>query len=102
MYIFPSSAFARWIRLVLPIVTFPIGAISEAVGAYNALSKLWSSKDDSDGLYWIKVGLLGMVIGINSLLGPTLAYPALLKKGLPVLLGKKDQSSSKQQRKKSA
>jgi hypothetical protein len=99
MYLFPSSAFARWIRLVLPIVTFPIGAISEAVGAYNALSKLWSNQDDVYGLNWVKVGLLVMVVGINSLLGPTLAYPALLKKGLPVLLGKKDRDSSTQQKK---
>lgn len=103
MYIFPSSAFARWIRLVLPIVTFPSGAISEAVGAYNALSKLWSNQDDvyglNYGLNWAKVGLLAMVVGINSLLGPTLAYPALLEKGVPVLLGKKDHDSSTQQKK---
>ena len=94
MYIFPSSTIARWIRLVLPIVTFPIGAIAEAVGAYNALSELWSN-DKVDELYWVKIGLLGMVVGINSLLGPTMAYPALLKKGLPVLLGKKESNSGK-------
>ena len=92
MYLFPSSSLARFIRLVLPIVTFPIGAIGEAVGAYGALSKLWDN--NADGLYWIKIGLLGVVIGVNSLLGPTMAYPALLKKGLPVLLGKDVKAST--------
>ena len=92
MYLFPSSSSARFIRLVLPIVTFPIGAIGEAVGAYGALSKLWDN--NADGLYWIKIGLLGVVIGVNSLLGPTMAYPALLKKGLPVLLGKDVKAST--------
>lgn len=93
MYIFPSSSIARWVRMVVPIVTFPIGAIAEAVGAYNALLELWD-RENVDGLYWLKIGLLGMVVGINSLLGPTMAYPALLKKGLPVLLGKKDGKSN--------
>lgn len=92
MYLFPSSSSARFIRLVLPIFTFPIGAIGEAVGAYGALSKLWVN--NADGLYWIKIGLLGVVIGVNSLLGPTMAYPALLKKGLPVLLGKDVKAST--------
>ena len=92
MYLFPSSSIARFVRLVLPIITFPIGAIGEAVGAYGVLSKLWDNNADS--LYWIKIGLLGGVIGINSLLGPTMAYPALLKKGLPVLLGKDVKAST--------
>jgi len=87
MYLVPSSSVARYVRLVLPIVTFPIGAIAEAVGAFRALSKLWNS-DDDDSVSWIKLCFLGMVLFINSLLGPTMAYPALLKKGLPVLLGK--------------
>lgn len=94
MYIFPSSTIARWIRWVLPIVTFPIGAISEAVGAYNALSELRSGSN-VDVLYRLKISSLAIVVGINSFLGPTMAYPALLKKGLPVLLGKKERKSCK-------
>ena len=31
-----------------------------------------------------------MVVFVNGVLGPTMAYPALLKKGLPILTGKAD------------
>lgn len=97
MYLFPSSSIARYIRLVLPVVTFPIGAISEAKGAFRTLTKLWGN-DDVDSLYWVKIGLLAMVVSINSILGPTMAYPALLKKGFPVLLGKESKSSTRQKK----
>jgi hypothetical protein len=90
MYLFPSSEMARYVRLVLPIVTFPVGALSEAVGAF------WHLKHTTSSL---QVGLLVMVIGINSILGPTMAYPALLKKGLHVLMGKKDTSNSTRKKK---
>lgn len=93
MYLFPSSGLARYVRLTLPIVTFPIGAIAEAVGAYYALSKLWGNEIDAS--FMAKIVSLGLVIGINSILGPSMAYPALLKKGLPVLIGKKGDGSSK-------
>lgn len=95
MYLFPSSGVARYIRLVLPIFTFPVGAFAEAVGAYWHLKQLLV--DDAitkSSLHWLQVGLLVMVVGINTLLGPTMAYPALLKKGLPVLMGKKGKSRS--------
>lgn len=95
MYLFPSSGVARYIRLVLPIFTFPVGAFAEAVGAYWHLKQLLV--DDATtkrSLHWLQVGLLVMVVGINTLLGPTMAYPALLKKGLPVLMGKKGKSRS--------
>lgn len=96
MYLFPSSELARYVRLVLPIFTFPLGAFAEAVGAYWHL-KLLLVVDDAttrSSLHWMQVGLLVMVVGINTLLGPTMAYPALLKKGLPVLMGKKGKSKS--------
>ena len=105
MYLFPSSSMARYVRLVLPIVTFPVGAFAEAVGAYWHLKQLLAEDaDDNDAsirssLHWIQVGLLVLVVGINSLLGPTMAYPALLKKGLPVLMGKKDKSKSTRKKK---
>ncbi len=97
MYLFPSSELARYVRLVLPIFTFPLGAFAEAVGAYWHLKQLLVEGDDAttrSSLHWIQVGLLVMVVGINTLLGPTMAYPALLKKGLPVLMGKKGKSRS--------
>eukprot|EP00578_Thalassiosira_sp_NH16_P027081 CAMPEP_0181101884 /NCGR_PEP_ID=MMETSP1071-20121207/14005_1 /TAXON_ID=35127 /ORGANISM="Thalassiosira sp., Strain NH16" /LENGTH=150 /DNA_ID=CAMNT_0023184791 /DNA_START=371 /DNA_END=823 /DNA_ORIENTATION=+ len=95
MYLFPHSSAARYIRLVLPIFTFPAGAGAEAWGAYNVLSDFFTTRGGDDGIggppqvyYWVKIALLAMVVFINGVLGPTLAYPALLKKGLPVLLGK--------------
>ena len=96
MYLFPSSELARNFRLILPIVTFPVGAIAEALGAYHAFSKLWGS--EVDALVVVKIVSLGMVIGINSFLGPTMAYPALLKKGLPILLGKKRDDNLKREK----
>eukprot|EP00569_Conticribra_weissflogii_P003751 CAMPEP_0171331014 /NCGR_PEP_ID=MMETSP0878-20121228/2406_1 /TAXON_ID=67004 /ORGANISM="Thalassiosira weissflogii, Strain CCMP1336" /LENGTH=144 /DNA_ID=CAMNT_0011831445 /DNA_START=430 /DNA_END=864 /DNA_ORIENTATION=+ len=88
MYIFPSSSRARFVRMVLPIVTFPLGAFAEAMGAYRVFMELKENFGEFDAYRLLKMGLLGMVISVNSLLGPTLAYPALLKKGVPVLLGK--------------
>lgn len=88
MYLFPSSSTARYVRLVLPLVTFPIGAFAEALGAYRALKELVTSGGDgSDTFHLVKIVLLGLVVLVNSVLGPTMAYPALLKKGLPALLG---------------
>ncbi len=98
MYIFPTSSKARFVRMVLPIVTFPLGAFAEAVGAYRVFMELTANSEEMDGQRLLKMGLLGMVISVNSILGPTLAYPALLKKGVPVLLGKagsKDGKSKK-------
>lgn len=99
MYLFPSSDMARKIRLVVPIVTFPLGCALEAYGAFRVV---WAELFGSDGTAngdtsndvptetpWLKIGLLLMVLLINGLLGPSLAYPAILKKGLPVLMGKK-------------
>lgn len=98
MYLFPTSSIARYIRLVLPIFTFPVGAAAEAFGAYTVLTEIMRKGIIGNGLpvvYWVKVGLLGMVIFINGLLGPTLAYPALLKKGFPVLMGRKAENNKR-------
>lgn len=78
MYLFPSSSMSRSIRMVVPLVTFPIGAFSEFCGAYQVFTA-------SDAVpIWLQVILVVMMI-VNGILGPCLAYPALLKKGLPVL-----------------
>lgn len=91
MYLFPNSAMARKVRLVLPLFTFPAGAAAEALGAYRVMNKMIRIGDSIYSrpiFYWIAVSLLGMVVLINVLLGPTMAYPALLKKGLPALMGR--------------
>jgi len=100
MYLFPSSSMARHVRLILPIFTFPVGAFAEAVGAYKYLLQLLSSPSQTSYfLHWMKVGLLGLVVSINTLLGPTMAYPALLRKGLPVLMGKQKEGRSNRKKK---
>ena len=96
MYLFPSSDKARTIRLVVPIISFPIGCALEAYGAFRVVWPALFSGDGSGKLgisdiiteiSWVKPVLLWMVILINGLLGPTLAYPAMFRKGLPVLMG---------------
>ena len=115
MYLFPSSSMARYLRLVVPIFTFPVGCAAEAYGAIRVvMSELVSvdgKGDSSDSgshdviakirttsSSWVKIGSLTMVILINVLLGPLLAYPALLKKGLPVLMGKKSKKNERPKR----
>ena len=81
MYMFPSSQICRSVRMVVPLVTFPVGAFAEAYGAYLVFF------DDATPLA-LKIAL-SSILFVNGVLGPTMAYPALLKKGLPILgLGK--------------
>ena len=88
MYIFPDSSACRKIRMVVPLFTFPVGCIAEGTGAYIVLMR-------GETELWLKVILMA-VLFVNGVLGPTMAYPTLLKKGLPVLgMGKKDMGSSK-------
>ncbi|OEU18773.1 hypothetical protein FRACYDRAFT_237053 [Fragilariopsis cylindrus CCMP1102] len=88
MYMFPSNQLCRSIRMVVPMVTFPIGCFSEAYGAYLVFC-------DPESPFVLKVAL-SSVLFVNGVLGPTMAYPALLKKGLPILgLTKKRQKEEK-------
>lgn len=80
MYLFPNSSFLRSTRMVIPLVTFPVGAFSEAYATYVVFQQDETAK-------WWKLGLYVAVLFVNGILGPTMAYPALLKKGLPVLGG---------------
>lgn len=74
--------------MVVPLFTFPVGCIAEGTGAYIVLMR-------GETELWLKVILMA-VLFVNGVLGPTMAYPALLKKGLPVLgIGKKKMGSSK-------
>ena len=89
MYIFPDSSLCRNVRMVVPLFTFPVGCIAEGTGAYIVLMRGEATE------LWLKVILMA-VLFVNGVLGPTMAYPALLKKGLPVLgVGKQKVDSSK-------
>jgi hypothetical protein len=99
MYLYPTSDIARRVRLVVPLFTFPVGCMAEAYGSYRTLLKEWKHMDE-EGVErnLIKMAMLGMVILINGLLGPTMAYPALIKKGIPSLMGTKiDERKTKQE-----
>jgi hypothetical protein len=96
MYLFPSSSVARNLRLLVPIVSFPVGCALEAYGAFSVVwAELFSG---GITISWVKVGLLSTVILINGLLGPTLAYPAILNKGMPVLMGKQSEKNKRPKR----
>ena len=86
MYMFYGNTVLRNIRLVVPIVTFPIGAISEGYGAWMVLTT-----SEKPSLF--VTCILILVLFINGVLGTLLAYPALLRKGLPILLGKKKKTT---------
>mmetsp|Transcript_16123 Transcript_16123/g.37395 ORF Transcript_16123/g.37395 Transcript_16123/m.37395 type:complete len:203 (-) Transcript_16123:77-685(-) len=87
MYIFPNNQFFRSVRLVVPLITFPVAAYSEFYGAYILFT-------DPKTSLLLKVAL-SVVLFVNGILGPTLAYPALLKKGLPILgFGKREKEKS--------
>jgi hypothetical protein len=83
MYIFPSSSMIRSVRMVVPLFTFPIGCYSEAYAAYLVLLQ---EKEEGAGKHpwWLSV-ILGAILFINGVLGPTQAMPALVKKGRPGL-----------------
>ena len=88
MYIFPGSSACRSVRMVVPLFTFPVGCIAEGTGAYIVLTR-------GDTALWLKAILIAVLV-VNGVLGPTMAYPALLKKGLPVLgIGKRKAGSSR-------
>ena len=79
MYLYPAVNMLRAVRMVVPLVTFPVGAAAEAYATFL----VWQSTESSRPPW--QQGLLTAVLFVNGVLGPTMAYPALLKKGLPVL-----------------
>ena len=98
MYLNPTSDIVRRVRLVVPLGTFPVGCMAEAYGSYRTLLKDWKHREEvSEITNLIKIGLLGMVVLINGLLGPTMAYPALIKKGVPALMGTREERKTKQE-----
>eukprot|EP00957_Ditylum_brightwellii_P102842 7836904-Ditylum_brightwellii.AAC.1 len=86
MYLISSSKVIRLVRMLVPVVTFPIGAGSEAYVSYLLLT----SGGGGDGmLEWIAKIVFGSTLLINTMLGPSMAYPAIVKKALKELSGKK-------------
>jgi hypothetical protein len=75
--------------MVVPLVTFPIGAFSEAYGAYKVFF-------DPESPLILQVAL-SVVVLVNGVLGPTMAYPALLKKGVSVI--KRDNKQKEKEKK---
>lgn len=94
MYIFTNNPTARFFRLTVPLVTFPVGAFAEGYAAYVTLESSVQN-DDPESMISVRNLLLLAVVLINGALGPTMAYPFLLKKGLPVLIGKEKPRKSK-------
>ena len=62
---------------ITKLIFFFFSKFSEAYGAYLVFC-------DPESPFGLKVALL-FVLFVNGALGPTMAYPALLKKGLPIL-----------------
>jgi len=91
MYLFPSNALARSIRLVTPLLTFPVGAFAEGYGAFSVFTS------DTHKPYWLKFLLIVMLL-VNGVLGPGMAYPHIFWKAAPVLglIQKKDRKDSKE------
>lgn len=89
MYVLPGHPLARALRLVAPLFTFPVGCGAEFYGAYL----VWTTSNSKD-LSLLAQAALGVLLFVNGILGPTRAYPALLKKGWPVLVGKAGGSKS--------
>mmetsp|Transcript_23982 Transcript_23982/g.45608 ORF Transcript_23982/g.45608 Transcript_23982/m.45608 type:complete len:232 (-) Transcript_23982:445-1140(-) len=96
MYMFPGNTTLRNIRMVVPLVTFPWGAAAEGYATFLVWKLQQQSAQQVTRLpNWQHILLLA-VLFVNGILGPTVAYPALLKKGLPVLgLTKKKTSVKK-------
>jgi Protein tyrosine phosphatase-like protein, PTPLA len=88
MYLAPSNDTCRKMRMILPLLTFPIGAFAEFCCAYQVFfgnSTNNNKNNDVDPVpLWLQFLLVLMMLA-NGVLGPYLAYPHLLKKGLPVL-----------------
>ncbi len=87
MYMFHGNTILRNIRLVVPLFTFPIGALSEGYGAWMVLTTTTNPS-------LFLTAILILVLFINGVLGSLLAYPALLRKGLPILLGKNKKTTT--------
>jgi len=88
MYVFKSFGPARVLRMAVPIVTFPIGCSTEAYSA-------WLVFQQGNLPVALKAALTGM-LAINVLLGPTMAYPVFLKKGLEALGLRKTKDKKKE------
>ena len=73
MFLWPAASWARQLRYAAPVVTFPIGAGMEAVGAYAAIPYHRGNR--------LVQALLGTMVVVN-VLGGIAKYPALVAKAM--------------------
>jgi len=79
MVLFPESKLLKTVRYGVPLITFPMGAGTEAYAAYLVLLK-------TDNMF-LK-GLLGVII-LTNIVGGVLWYPGMIKKVILSLDNKK-------------
>uniref|UniRef100_A0A7S2N1V3 Very-long-chain (3R)-3-hydroxyacyl-CoA dehydratase n=1 Tax=Helicotheca tamesis TaxID=374047 RepID=A0A7S2N1V3_9STRA len=93
MYLMQSKI-VRLVRMVVPVFTFPLGAGSEAYVSYLLLktSLGLGSEGDASAAEWMARLIFGLTLFINALLGPTMAYPAIVKKAMKELSGKEEKN----------
>lgn len=77
MYVAKGFGPARLLRMVVPMAMFPIGCGAEAYAAWLVFQQGGVSAP-------LKGALVGMM-AVNVLLGPTMAYPVIVKKGLEAM-----------------
>lgn len=80
MFLAPGSKFARWLRYVTPVLTFPLGCGGEAWAAH-----IVHSSSALAGRLALLRFLVWFVIPVNVLGGTLYAYPSLVKKALQVM-----------------
>ena len=71
MYIFKRSKYIRLLRMLIPLLSFPLGCFCEAFAAYSVYSR--------DQSLWVQISLI-FLLCINGILGPSMAYPHVLQK----------------------
>jgi hypothetical protein len=89
MVLFPDVPILRTIRYAAPLITFPLGAGTEAYAAYKVLMV-------TDNMFLKAV--LGLVVLIN-VGGGSIWYPGMIAKVVRSLSGKKGESSKKTEKK---
>ena len=71
MVLFPKSKLLKTVRYAAPLITFPMGAGTEAYAAYLVLIK-------TDNNIFLK-GLLGLIV-LTNVVGGIVWYPGMIKK----------------------
>lgn len=88
MYIWKTSKVARFARMMIPVLTFPIACGTEAYAAWLVLmSKIGNAQQQTQYLSGLNVfftlAFKMLLVGLlctNVILGPIMAYPHIIKK----------------------